>query len=217
MGCSGRALGRSWLSLGDLLGPSGCSWGALGELLEALSGLLEASWGQLVVSHVSLFQRGLKTGKLVGRFWLQKGSDFETTLKRRNVGNQKLAPRGPLRRPRDHQERSWSDLGTFLVPADKPKMVKIQWFYHYFCKIASWIKNVLRKASWTQLEATWATKSAKWPSKRCPKNVQEELKIASKKGRKKRYQNRGPRHRLAVLLLGFLAPWGGVGEGKNKQ
>ena len=95
LGCSGRALGRSWLSLGDLLGPSGCSWGALGELLEALGGLLGASWGQFLVSHVSLFQRGPKLLIPVGRFWLQKGSDFETTLKKRNVGNQKLAPRGP--------------------------------------------------------------------------------------------------------------------------
>ena len=29
--------------------------------------------------------------------------------------------------------------------------------------------------------------------------------------------HRRPRHRLALLLLGPWPPWGGVGEGKNKQ
>ena len=203
---SWRPLGTFWLLLGCSGGAPRGSWWSLGGLLGPACGFPRFS-----------FSKGSKKRKTRGSFLAPKRVRFRDHFEKEKRGKPEAGPKRPLEAPKRPPRAPWSDLGAFLVPADKPKMVKIHWFYHYFCKIASWIKNVLRKASWTQLEATWATKSAKWPSKRCPKNVQEELKIVSKNERKKGYQNRGPRHRLTVLLLGPWAPWGGVGEGKNKH
>ena len=56
-------------------------------------------------------------------------------------------------------------------------------------------------------------KEMKMEPKRVPRRVQNRVENMIKK----RYQNKDPRHALTVLLLGPWAPWGGVGEGKNKQ
>ena len=71
--------------------------------------------------------------------------------------------------------------------------------------------------SWADLGPIWVPKRAKmdpiWGPKRVPKRVQNHVENTIQK----RYQNKGPRQLLGVLLLGPRAPWGGVGEGKNKQ
>ena len=66
-------------------------------------------------------------------------------------------------------------------------------------------------------EPTWGNlstqKAPKGPPYGAPKMTNFEPPL--KKGNVG--NQRRPRHRLVVLLLGPWAPWGGVGEGKNKQ
>ena len=85
---SPRFPGTSWKPLGKLLGLLGCLFGASRgsiwpsrgasggswALLKLSWRPLGASWGQLWVPHVSLFQTGLKSLKLVGGFGVPKGS-----------------------------------------------------------------------------------------------------------------------------------------------
>ena len=65
---------------------------------------LRASWLRLLVSRVSLLQWGLENGPFLPPNPPHEFSTFLTLLKKRNVGNQKFAPRCLKRLPRGSKE-----------------------------------------------------------------------------------------------------------------